>query len=185
MSSDNRESAVSGFRALLSGLVVFLGFGLVAAAVFCSASNLSVQDKAASGVFDAATISLRDKNMKEVAAAQTALIDRNNIAAAEKKIAAGIGSMKASKSDAVVPGSPTFMQQMKAASAAADEAKKKAEAAAKPKSAAEKVKPKPAPAKVPTPAKTVAPAKAPAKKPAEAAKPKAPPVKGPEKQQAK
>ncbi len=175
MSSDNKSSS---FRVVLTALAVFLGFGFVTNAILCrSIGHETVQDKAAAGVFDEATISLRQQNLDEVTTAQNALVNRKGITAAEKHIAANAASMKASKTEMVVPGSPTFLKQMEAASAAA-EAKKKAEA---PKKAVPA--PKPAEKKAVT-----APKKAASKKVEETpapVKPKAPQPPKAEKQQPK
>ncbi len=151
MSSENRESPVSGLKALLTALVVFLGVGIIAAIVFCSASgHESVQDKAARGVFNQKTIDSRNQNLAEVTAAQSALVNSEDIVAAEKQLIASAASMKPAKSDLVVPGSPTFLKQMEAASAASAEAKKKAEAPKKAPPAPKPVETKPvaAPKKV-------------------------------------
>ena len=147
MSSDNRDSKVSASRSLLTSLAVFLGFGVLSTFVFCWGSgHVSVQDKAAKGIFDAETVTRRTNAVAEAKLAQAALVDRDAITAAEKAIAASpAASKKAVKTDLVVMGSPTFMKQMKAATAAAEATKKKEEAAKKavaPKPAAPAVAPK-------------------------------------------
>jgi len=168
MSSDNNSSS---FRVVLSALVVFLGFGFVTNAILCrSIGHETVQDRAAAGVFDEATISLRQQNLDEVSTAQNALVNRKGITAAEKQIAANAASMKASKTEMVVPGSPTFLKQMKAASAAA-EAKKKAEA---PKKAVPVPAPKPAEKKPAATPKKAAPKKVEKAPTPATVKPKAP-----------
>ena len=125
---------------------------------------------------------MRQQNLDEVTTAQNALVNRKGITAAEKHIAANAASMKASKTEMVVPGSPTFLKQMEAASAAA-EAKKKAET---PKKAVPA--PKPAEKKAVTAPKKAVPKKAAPKKVEETpapAKPKAPQPPKAEKQQPK
>ena len=153
MSSSNQSKASNVFFA--AGLLVVFGFLVLILSNF--ATQESLEERAYRGDFDAETVQVRWDNLGAIEAEQAKVYDADKV----KKAMASVVTAKTSSapSDVVVPGSPTFMKQMEAASQetapdpAAKEEKAEAEGAgqkpapADKPSAGKESKPKPAEAK--------------------------------------
>ena len=115
--SNQETSATSPLKVFLGAMGVFVFFGFLALILSGYAGHDSIEDRAYMGEFDAETLQQRWDNLDEIEAAQAELLDEEKVSAA--MVALTKKAPKAAKSSVVVPGSPTFMKQMEAASAPA------------------------------------------------------------------
>ena len=134
--SESSTSSNSPLKIFLSAAGVFVIFGFLALILSGYGGNESLEDRAYEGDFDKATIETRWANLEEISSAQAALVSAEKIDAALAEIAKA--PAKPSKTDIVVPGSPTFLKQMEASAAAdAEKAEEKPEGEAKPEESKE------------------------------------------------
>jgi len=168
MSNTNQDDVSSRFRAIWVGLLALLSFGILTSFVVCK----TAKDPAAVDPVTIERAKVRAEKLAEVRAAQEPLVDaaafvdeaagivRLPATAAADLVLPSLQAKKPAATQAVVPGSPTQIEQSAApAPGAAEEAKPAAEEKAAPEKAAAE---KPAAAK-PAAAK---PAAEPAAKPA-------------------
>ncbi len=113
--SEKRESAVTGSRIFIGSVVALFGFGLLVTLVVASGTGQTPIDRTAAGDFDAETTKLRWKNLDEVSSAQSAALDQDALDKAMSAVIQESASAKATKTELVVPGSPTFLKQAAAA----------------------------------------------------------------------
>ncbi|MEM1441082.1 MAG: hypothetical protein AAGF67_01990 [Verrucomicrobiota bacterium] len=147
-------SPVSPLKVFLGAVGVFIFFGFLALILSGYAGHESVEDRAYMGEFDAETIQQRWDNLEEIEAAQGELFNEERVDAALAKMVGNVPA--AAKSEFVVPGSPTFMKQMNAASEPEEEPAEKKEESGEGDSGSDSGKPEEeakAPAAEPTEAK--------------------------------
>lgn len=115
--SDQPTSSESKVKRFIGSFGILLVFGFLALIFVQGVQTESLEEEAYKGEFDEATIAQRWANFEENAKAQSELVDEAKLADAMKTVAKSTAAE--AKTDVVVPGSPTFLKQMEAASAPA------------------------------------------------------------------
>lgn len=156
--SDSSKPCCSNPKQVLWTLLIFALFGFLALIISGRLGAKSPENRAYMGEFSEEVTQTRWDNLKEVKEAQTALVDQAKVTAALEALSKS--APKPAATDVVVPGSPTFMEQMEqqaapAAPAAAPAAPAPGQPAAPAPAPAQPAAPAPAPAAAPaTPAPT-------------------------------
>ncbi len=130
--SNSNSSSLIPFKQIVGTLGLFAVFGFLASVLSGFAGRESIEEREYKGAFSPEVTEARWANREEIDAAQAKLFDADKVSKALAAIAKSPAAP--SESAIVVPGSPTFLKQMKEQSAT-DTEKEAAPEPAKPKDA--------------------------------------------------